>query len=193
MIYSLVEKILIGTRIQNIFNFSKSCFFKILIVQILICFPSFSSFLKAERFQGSISPKEKRIKDFKEELTENNPNLPKEYHLFFQQLAGDFAIFYDYDGRTIHFRYRRNKWDQDAIESVHNLLPGRSYLVEGEFLGIYYYPQVNESRNTVLPLFTKKEKTTIALMKDPNTIPIYKLLGYKETYSSSILFQTPDS
>jgi len=180
-------------RFSLIIRSFRISFYRVLIINLLILLCSILFPLQAERFQGSISPKEKRIKDYKEDLTENNSELPKEYHLFFQQLAGDFAIFYDHDGRTIHFRYRRNKWDQDAIDSVHNLLPGRSYLVEGEFLGIYYYPQVNESRNTVLPLFSQKEKTTIALVKDPNTIPIYKLLGYKETYSSSILFQTPDS
>ena len=156
----------------------------------LIMYPG--NVLFSEKFQGPISPKEKRIKDFKEELNENKQDLPEEYHLFFQELKGNYAIFYDLDGHTVHFQYRRNKWDREAIESVHNLLSGRSYKVSGDFLGVYYYPSVKESRSSILPLFIAKKDVDLRTKKDLNTVPIYILKAYNESYSDAILLQTPD-
>lgn len=156
----------------------------------LILYPG--NVLFSEKFQGPISPKEKRIKDFKEELNENKQDLPEEYHLFFQELKGNYAIFYDLDGHTVHFQYRRNKWDREAIESVHNLLSGRSYKVSGDFLGVNYYPSVKESRSSILPLFIAKKDVDLRTKKDLNTVPIYKLKAYNESYSDAILLQTPD-
>ena len=166
--------------------------FIVLVITIIIFNISNSVSIYSEKFQGPISTKEKRIKDYKQELNETNLELPEEYHLFFQELRGNYAIFYDLDGQTVHFQYRRNKWDRDAIESVHNLLSGRSYKVSGEFLGMYYYPTVQESRNSILPLFIAKKDLDLKTKKDRNAIPIYKLKVYDESYSDAILMQTPD-
>lgn len=141
---------------------------------------------------SSLSPEEPRIKDFKNNLSAESPNYPEEMHLVFQELAGDFAIFYDLDGKTAQFRYRRNKWDREAMESVHNLLSGRTYRLVGKFLGIIYYPRNMENRRLATSVFFPDgENLTIVEKKDPQSIPVYQLLRYEESYSDSIIFQSP--
>lgn len=153
-----------------------------------------SNRLEAEKFSGTITPKEQRIRDFKENINENNPNYPNEMHLFFQELAGDFAIFYDLNGHTVHFKYRRNKWDYDAIEAVHNLLSGRSYRIKGKFLGIYYFPKNIELRRMATSQFIADgEGLDWRYKKEETTIPVYELVSYDESYSESIIFQSPDN
>ncbi|WCL50272.1 LIC_11959 family protein [Leptospira sp. GIMC2001] len=147
----------------------------------------------SERFRGPISIQEKRIKDYKSELSSENPNYPKEMHLFFQELMGDYAIFYDLDGNTVHFKYRRNKWDRDAIEAVHNLLPSRSYKVQGEFTGILFFGKNLEGRKQAIPVFLpNNENLELEWKKEPDTIPVFKLVSYNESYSDTIIFESPN-
>ncbi|MCC5816664.1 MAG: hypothetical protein JJT78_18080 [Leptospira sp.] len=165
-------------------------FFGGLVIFFMI---SFFPILNAERYYGSLNPQEPRIKDFKESINEENPNYPEEMHLFFQELAGDFAIFYDLDGHTVHFKYRRNKWDYEAMESVHNLLSGRTYRVKGKFLGIYYYPKNIELRRMATSIFiTDGQELDWKFKKEDTTIPVFQLVSYNESYSDSIIFQSPD-
>jgi hypothetical protein len=162
---------------------------KLFILFLALCLGT-SSF--ARDTHRSLSPEEPRIKDFKNNLTEENPNFPEEMHLVFQELAGDFAIFYDLDGKTAQFRYRRNKWDREAMESVHNLLSGRTYRLKGKFLGILYYPSNMENRRLATSVFFPDgENLTIVEKKDPQSIPVYQLVSYDESYSDSIIFQSP--
>lgn len=140
-----------------------------------------------DRFMGSLPPSEKRIKDHQEAINGDSPNFPEEMHLYFQELAGDYAIFYDRDGRVAHFQYRKNKWDREAIESTHNLIPGRSYRIRGEFLGLLVFRLSVSGKKYPIPVFAPKGiELTIEDKKDRNSIPVYRLEQYQETYSSTI-------
>lgn len=170
-------------------------FFPRLVLGVLLIFITLEGkALQGDAFQGSIDPREPRIKDFKERISEENPNFPEEMHLYFQELTGDYAVFYDLDGRTVYYQYRRNKWDYDAIERVHNLFSGRSYRVRGDFLGIFYTPKNLENKRMATRVFVPTgEKLTREMKKEEESIPVYRLKDYTETYSDSIIFQSPDN
>jgi hypothetical protein len=142
------------------------------------------------KFQGSISEEEMRILDFKKLATESNMDFPEEIHLFFQELQGDYAVFYDRNGHLAQYRYRRNKWDQEAKDAVHNLLPGRSYKVRGRFQGFLFFGVNSVGRRQAMPIWVPQgPNLSLEIIQDPQSIPVYQLVSYTETYSDQIILE----
>ncbi len=145
-----------------------------------------SSQNKGERYTHPISLNEKRISDGKLEFKEKGV-FPSEWKLFFKAKEGDFAVFYDWNGHEIHYRYRRNKFDSDGEEFVKHLFPGNPYLIKGEWTGFYFFPIDERGRRKSFSekkLLPAKPEEFI----DLQSIPIFKLLNFTEIYSDEMLY-----
>ncbi len=148
---------------------------------------------KEERWRGFLSPNEKRISELKSALSEENPNLPSEYHLFFQQFEGDYAIFYDLDGHRVFFRYRRNKWDEENTARYHYLLPGRTFRVKGTFLGIWFYPKTSFDKRLATRVFLPASpELDWRWIRETSTIPVFALQECTESYTERIIFRSKE-
>ena len=67
---------------------------QILYLLILIFFIAADP-IPVEKYRGDISIKEKRVRDFKKEITEVSYSFPKQLKLFYKKTYSDYAVFYD--------------------------------------------------------------------------------------------------
>ncbi len=141
---------------------------------------------KGEKFIHSISLSEKRILEGKNEF-KTKGQFPSEWKLYFKSKQGDFAVFYDWNGHEMFFKYRRNKFDVDGEEFSKNLIAGNPYLVRGEWTGYYYFP-LDERGRRKATYEVKKIPANPVEFVDPNTIPVFKLSFYTEIQSDHILY-----
>jgi hypothetical protein len=136
----------------------------------------------AATYRSSISFEEKRIADIKESLTTESPNFPETIKLFFQELKGNYAVFYDWNGETVYYKYRINKFDKSRARMVRKLAEGAAYEVRGRWEGMIVY-QVS-----TIPLFKKASEVTLEDKKGRFSIPVYDLGEFRELALDEIIY-----
>ncbi|EMO27587.1 hypothetical protein LEP1GSC170_4585 [Leptospira interrogans serovar Bataviae str. HAI135] len=109
----------------------------------------------ASTYRSSISLSEPRISDIKESLSSESPNFPNSLKLFFQELKGNYAIFYDWNGETVYYKYRINKFDKSKLRQVRKLSEGAAYEINGRWEGLIVF-QVS-----TVPLFKKASEISL--------------------------------
>ncbi|EPG76190.1 hypothetical protein LEP1GSC058_0629 [Leptospira fainei serovar Hurstbridge str. BUT 6] len=132
-------------------------------------------------YRGTISLDEPRSLDMKESLSDSSPNFPEKLKLFFQGLAGNYAVFYDWNGHTFYFKYRENKFDRRLRKYASRLSGGAPYEVTGDYLGVFVF------ENKVIRRFKKKGEDTLTDRKEKHSIPVFQLKEYKELILEEIL------
>ena len=158
----------------------------ILILFVLANASNLSTQNKEEKYTHSISLNEKRIIDGKNEF-KAKAQFPVEWKLYFKAKEGNFAVFYDWNGHEMHFRFRRNKFDEDGEYFARDLIAGNPYQIKGEWIGYYYYPLDSRGKRKASYEFRKLPANPIEFV-DPNTIPVLKLISYTEMISDQILY-----
>ncbi|EMO54293.1 LIC_11959 family protein [Leptospira noguchii] len=133
----------------------------------------------ASTYRNSIPLSEPRISDIKESLSSESPNSLK---LFFQELKGNYAIFYDWNGETVYYKYRINKFDKSKLRQVRKLSEGAAYEVNGRWEGLIVF-QVS-----TVPLFKKVSEISLEEKKDKFSIPVFDLVEFKELALDEILY-----
>ncbi len=165
-----------------------TCLFVLLNIRVGFLFAQSQTSLPntKEKYTHSISLNEKRIVEGKLEF-KTKGQFPLEWKLFFKAKEGDFAVFYDWNGHELHCKYRRNKFDRDGEEFAKDLIPGNPYRLKGEWIGFYYYPKDERGKRKV-----SFEKKSLPADKeefgDVQSIPLFKLLEYKEIFSDELLY-----
>ena len=120
-----------------------------------------------------------RIDEIREKMVDV---FPDKWKLYYQGTKDDYVIFYDIAGREVWFRYRRNKFDDEGIQSIRFLVSGILYEIKGEFSGMYLY------RDKILPYFKKAEELTPEMKKSTPSIPVFRLLEYRTLASEDVIF-----
>ncbi|WP_425529241.1 LIC_11959 family protein [Leptospira stimsonii] len=136
----------------------------------------------ATTYRSSISFDEKRIADIKESLNTQSPNFPETIKLFFQELKGNYAVFYDWNGETVYYKYRINKFDKSRARLVRKLAEGAAYEVRGRWEGMIVY-QVS-----TIPLFKKASEVTLEEKKGRFSIPVFDLGDFRELALDEIIY-----
>ncbi|WP_338063530.1 LIC_11959 family protein [Leptospira adleri] len=136
----------------------------------------------AATYRSSISFDEKRIADIKESLTTQSPDFPETIKLFFQELKGNYAVFYDWNGETVYYKYRINKFDKSRSKMVRKLAEGAAYEVKGKWEGMIVH-QVS-----TIPLFKKASETTLEDKKGRFSIPVFDLGEFRELALDEIIY-----
>ncbi|GBF50524.1 hypothetical protein LPTSP4_20500 [Leptospira ryugenii] len=139
-----------------------------------------------ERYLSPIPLSEKRIIEGKQEF-KTAGKFPEEWKLFFKAKEGDFVVFYDWNGQEIHFRYRRNKFDEEGEEFVRSLFPGNPYLIKGQWIGYYFFEKDAKGRLLLNPI-RRKLPANADEFTDKNSIPIFLLKKYSEIQSDELLY-----
>ncbi len=175
---------------------------QILYLLILIFFIATDP-IPVEKYRGDISIKEKRVRDFKKEITEVSYSFPKQLKLFYKKTYSDYAVFYDLNGDEVYYRYRRNKFDSDGEKLLTGLFSGQAYRVNGEFAGVARF--TDAINNILLPYpviylkdqsdrwwsydsTEKYEVITVDHLKDRHTIPVYRLLSFESTGIDELIY-----
>ncbi|EMS89022.1 LIC_11959 family protein [Leptospira noguchii] len=136
----------------------------------------------ASTYRSSISLSEPRISDIKESLSSESPNFPNSLKLFFQELKGNYAIFYDWNGETVYYKYRINKFDKSKLRQVRKLSEGAAYEINGRWEGLIVFPV------STVPLFKKASEISLEEKKDKFSIPVFDLVEFKELALDEILY-----
>ncbi len=157
----------------------------------------------SEKYNGDISTKEKRIRQYKEEITDISYKFPEQLKLFYKKTYSDYAVFYDRNGDEVYYRYRRNKFDSEAEKKLTGLFSGQSYRVNGEYAGVARFTDVVNGNLLPYPVIYLKEENdrwwsyesvekygviTVNHLKDRNTIPVYKLLWFESTGIDELIY-----
>lgn len=108
--------------------------FSSVVFLLLVCLYAVLS--AADKYDGDISRKEKRIRDYKKEIKDISYQFPSELRLIFKEVYGDYAVFYDLNNDEVFYKYRRDKFNYDAKKKLSALLKGQSYKIIGEYSGI---------------------------------------------------------
>ncbi len=136
----------------------------------------------AATYRDSIPLSEPRISDIKESLSSGSPNFPNSFKLFFQELKGNYAIFYDWNGETVYYKYRINKFDKSRLRQVRKLSEGAAYEVRGRWEGMIVF-QVS-----TVPLFKKASEITLEEKKEKFAIPVFDLAEFRELTLDEIIY-----
>ncbi|TGL46460.1 hypothetical protein EHQ61_17070 [Leptospira wolffii] len=132
-------------------------------------------------YRGTIPLKEARTLDIKEGLTQSKPDFPENLKLFYQGIQGNYAVFYDWNGHMVYYRYRENKFDRRLRKYVSRLAGGAPYEVSGEYLGLLIF------ENNTIQKFKKKGEETLEEKKGKQSVPVFQLKQYKELILEEIL------
>nr|WP_245667243.1 hypothetical protein [Leptospira tipperaryensis] len=155
------------------------------LILFFVCISGFSAqevHRAAATYRSSISFDEKRVADIKESLTTESSNFPETIKLFFQELKGNYAVFYDWNGETVYYKYRINKFDKSRARMVRKLAEGAAYEVRGRWEGMIVY-QVS-----TIPLFKKASEVTLEDKKGRFSIPVYDLGEFRELALDEIIY-----
>nr|WP_246052933.1 hypothetical protein [Leptospira semungkisensis] len=133
-------------------------------------------------YRGTIPLQEPRALDIKDKLSDSSPDFPVDLKLFFQGLQGNYAVFYDWNGHTVYYKYRDNKFDRRLRKYVSRLAGGAPYEVSGEYQGVIVF------ENKTISRFKKKGEDTIADRKEKQSIPVFQLTKYRELILEEIIF-----
>ncbi|MDF3819293.1 hypothetical protein P3G55_05250 [Leptospira sp. 96542] len=157
---------------------------KYLFFSVFLTFSLFGE--TSDKYTGPIPASEKRLVDGKSEFVKTG-QFPNEWKLFFKAKEGDFAVFYDLNGDEFHYRYRRNKFDLDGEWFVKDLIVGNPYIVSGEWIGYYFYALDERKKRSSFAL-PKKLPAEPTEFSDKQSIPIFKLVFYKEILTDELLY-----
>ncbi|TGL95505.1 hypothetical protein EHQ76_16490 [Leptospira barantonii] len=173
----------------NFLNIQKVLWMFVLFLGMTVDFPVFGKTLLAQEvhraaatYRSSISYSEPRVADVKESLSASSPNFPDSFKLFFQELKGNYAVFYDWNGETVYYRYRINKFDKSKARQVRKLAEGAAYEVRGKWEGLIVF-QVS-----TIPLFKKASEITLAEKKERFSIPVFDLVEFRELALDEIIY-----
>lgn len=162
-----------------------------------------SSLLSVEKFHNDISKSEKRIKEYKNEAKGLEINLPEQLKLFFKELKADYAIFYDWNGEEVYYRYRRNKFDFESEKKTIGLFQGQSYRIKGIFMGIASFKDLDTKLMLHSPQFYLKpdpenfwsfdriesfDLVKEENLKDKHSILIFKLISFETTAIDELIY-----
>ncbi|MDV6234874.1 hypothetical protein CH379_004425 [Leptospira ellisii] len=136
----------------------------------------------AATYRGSISFSEPRLSDIKESLNDNSPNFPEAWKLFFQELKGNYAVFYDWNGENVYYKYRINKFDRSRARQVKKLAEGAAYEIRGRWEGMILFS------NSVVPSYKKASEITLKDKKEKHSVPVYELGEFRELALDEILY-----
>ncbi|RHX79185.1 hypothetical protein DLM77_14695 [Leptospira yasudae] len=136
----------------------------------------------AATYRASIPYSEPRVADIKESLSSSSPEFPETFKLFFQELKGNYAVFYDWNGETVYYKYRINKFDKSRLRQVRKLAEGAAYEVRGKWEGLIVF-QVS-----TIPLFKKANVVSLEEKKDRFSIPVYDLVEFRELALDEIIY-----
>ncbi len=136
----------------------------------------------AATYRNSISLSEPRISDIKESLSSESPDFPNSFKLFFQELKGNYAIFYDWNGETVYYKYRINKFDKSKLRQVRKLSEGAAYEVRGRWEGMIVF------QASTVPLFKKAPEITLKEKKEKFAIPVFDLVEFRELVLDEIIY-----
>lgn len=172
-------------------------------MKILIYLLILISIHPVEKFHHDISKSDKRIREYKKETKGTELSLPEELKLFFKELKADYAVFYDWNGDEVFYRYRRNKFDFESEKKVIGLFQGQSYRVKGIFLGIASFRDLETKQILHSPQFyLKKDSENFWSfdriesfdfvkeedIKDKNSILVLKLNGFETTSVDELIY-----
>lgn len=161
------------------------------------------SIFPIEKYNGDISKKEKRIRDYKKEITNVSYTFPKELKLYYKKTYSDYAVFYDRNGDEVYYRYRKNKFDSESEKLLTGLFSGQSYRVNGEFAGVARFIDAVNGNLLPYPVFYLKEQSdrwwsydmvdkydviTLTHLQDRNTIPVYRLVSFESTGADELIY-----
>lgn len=133
-------------------------------------------------YRGTITLQDPRALDIKEALSDSSPNYPETIKLYYQGLKENYAIFYDWNGHTVYYKYRENKFDRRLRKYVSRLAAGAPYEVTGEYQGVLVF------ENKTIRRFKKKGEDTLADKKEKQSIPVFQLVKYRELILEEIIF-----
>jgi hypothetical protein len=86
-------------------------------------------------YEGLLRESDIRLSQIREALKKKEP-LPDYLFLRYQGREGNYVVFYDLDGRTALFRYRKDRFDDLAERKIRDLLPGQAYRLPLKFVGL---------------------------------------------------------
>lgn len=86
-------------------------------------------------YEGLLRESDLRLRDLRRLLKEGKP-VPEELHLKYRGTQGNFAVFYDLEGKEALYRYRRDAFDDLAERKLRDLRSGQAYRMRGEFAGM---------------------------------------------------------
>ncbi|PJZ29682.1 LIC_11959 family protein [Leptospira kmetyi] len=173
----------------NFLNIQKTLWMLVLFLGMIVDFPILGKTLFAQEvhraaatYRSSISYSEPRVADLKESLSSSSPNFPDSIKLFFQELKGNYAVFYDWNGETVYYKYRINKFDKSRARQVRKLAEGAAYEVRGKWEGLIVF-QVS-----TIPLFKKASEITLEEKKARFSIPVFDLVEFRELALDEIIY-----
>lgn len=85
-------------------------------------------------YEGLLRESDPRLGDLRRLLKEGK-SLPEELRLRYRGTQGNYAVFYDLEGREALYRYRRDPFDDLGVRKLRDLRPGQAYRLRGEFVG----------------------------------------------------------
>ena len=114
----------------------------------------------ASPYQGDIREKDPRVKDIRALIRKGNA-APGAIRLRYSGRRGNYAAFYDLEGKNIYYRFRDDRFDRRALRKLAHVIRGQAYLVRGPFLGVILrrkffptnapeYPKALADRNSIL-------------------------------------------
>lgn len=146
-----------------------------------IVFYSFAVY--SEKYQGDIPYNSPRLSKYQEET-----NFPEELLLIYRGREGDYAVFYDLDGKEALFQFRRNKFDLEAEKKLVGLIEGQAYRVRGIFKGmlVYYHPLIK--KNYFPPELFDKKDLEKELIQEKNNKPVFLLKSYESLSFEQVIY-----
>ncbi|MCB1141807.1 MAG: hypothetical protein H7A24_05855 [Leptospiraceae bacterium] len=142
----------------------------------------FVSIYSEGKYEGILSSTDPRINDLKKK-----GEFPQEWKLIFRDKDEDYLIFYDIEGAEIYFKYRRDKFDREAVYRIDGLFPGQAYRVRGQLIGFFEAYSTSEKKNYFPAVYRKLKDVQEENKKHPENIPVYKLNSLESTSIDEIL------
>lgn len=137
----------------------------------------------SQKYQGDLPWSAPRLIQYQE-----NGSFPEELLLFYRGQEGDYAIFYDLDGKEALFQFRRNRFDLESEKKLIGLFPGLVYRVKGNFKGmlVYYHPILK--KNFFPPELFDKTELEQEIIKEKNNKPVFILKSYESAAFDQVLY-----
>lgn len=80
--------------------------------------------------------------------------------LRFQEVRGNYLVFYHSEGYLFLLAFRKHRWDYSHDEFLKNLQPGNEYQVQFQWFGFFFtFPDKYQSLNNFLANQNYQEKT----------------------------------
>ncbi|MBE7413151.1 MAG: hypothetical protein L6Q54_12030 [Leptospiraceae bacterium] len=166
----------------------KNKFLALLLILFLEIFTSPSIFFAKEKFDSLISKKEKRIIEYKNELS-GTVNFPETMKLFYKGKKDDFLVFYDWNRHEAYYIYRRNKFDYEAEEKVVSLIEGCAYEISGKFSGMIISVKKGEEKINPFPKFIRNgEFLSLEEKKNKENIPVFIFQSFRTMELDELIY-----